>query len=181
MVKQLVLSWSQEHLRFLDSPCSHRPLSGKSLFVVVIESKALIRDCITCSLRTRSNLNVLAVATVEEWLELSKTEDASLIVFYAHGKAVEEEIRLSLETLAQAACLLPVVILADYDNVERVVDAIGKGARGYIPTDMRLEVAVEVIKLVKAGGTFVPANTLLAAHSLMPRDQQPALRRYVHS
>jgi DNA-binding NarL/FixJ family response regulator len=36
-----------------------------------------------------------------------------------------------------------------------------KGARGYIPTSLVLNVAVEAIRLVCAGGIFLPASTIL--------------------
>ena len=161
-------------LQPLASPSSRA--SRDQLSVVVIESKALLRDCITCSLRTNSSLKVLSVSSVGEWLELCKTEKASLIVLYAHSTAGEDETRLNLEMLAEASCSLPVVILADYDSVERIIEAIDKGVRGYIPTDMKLEVAIEAIKMVNAGGTFVPASSLLAAYRLLPKERQSPLQ-----
>lgn len=48
-------------------------------------------------------------------------------------------------------------------GADQIVDAIGRGARGYIPTSVPLEIVVEVIRLVRAGGVFVPATSLIAA------------------
>src|SRR5262245_41926466 len=156
-------------------PIARQPITSPPQSVVVIESRALLRDCITCSLHTYSNLKVLPVASVEEWLELSKREEASLVVLCAHGTAGNDETRSNLEMLSETSCGLPVIILADHDNVERIVEAIDNGVRGYIPTDMKLEVAIEAIKMVNAGGTFVPASSLLAAYRLLPKEQQPLL------
>ena len=38
---------------------------------------------------------------------------------------------------------------------------IGYGARGYIPTSMPYHLAVEAVRYVEAGGTFVPAGNFL--------------------
>lgn len=49
------------------------------------------------------------------------------------------------------------------DSVESILAAFESGARGYIPTaSTALELAVEIIHLVKAGGTFVPPSILCA-------------------
>jgi DNA-binding NarL/FixJ family response regulator len=39
--------------------------------------------------------------------------------------------------------------------------AIENGARGYIPTSMTLGIAVEAVRLVEAGGTFVPISCVM--------------------
>jgi DNA-binding NarL/FixJ family response regulator len=49
------------------------------------------------------------------------------------------------------------------DCVESISAAFESGARGYIPTaSTAVELAVEIIRLVKAGGTFVPPSILYA-------------------
>jgi DNA-binding NarL/FixJ family response regulator len=40
---------------------------------------------------------------------------------------------------------------------------IGYGAKGYIPMTMGFELAVEAVRFVLAGGTYVPAEYLLSA------------------
>jgi DNA-binding NarL/FixJ family response regulator len=141
------------------------PASGPAT-IGVIEKRAFFRDCITQCLRVNSDLNVVSAASVEEWLEAAKTARASVVVLCADGKAGDEKTKRDLEALAQAPNALPVVVLSDFEGVEQIVDAIGKGARGYIPTNTSFAVAVEAMKMVNAGGTFVPASSLLAAHKL---------------
>ena len=41
--------------------------------------------------------------------------------------------------------------------------ALQNGVRGYIPTSVTFDVAIEAMRLVKAGGTFVPASSLNSA------------------
>jgi DNA-binding NarL/FixJ family response regulator len=46
----------------------------------------------------------------------------------------------------------------------QVLNLLKAGVRGFIPTDVGCAVAAQVLRLVKAGGTFVPASSL----SLLP-------------
>ena len=39
------------------------------------------------------------------------------------------------------------------------------GIRGFLATDVSLDIAIETMKFVRAGGVFVPADSLLAARS----------------
>jgi len=60
---------------------------------------------------------------------------------------------------------VPVVVMCDVDEPERVMQAMAAGAQGFIPTTTDLNVAVEAIRLVRAGGAFIPACVLTAAHA----------------
>jgi DNA-binding NarL/FixJ family response regulator len=51
--------------------------------------------------------------------------------------------------------------LCDVDCLDSIIAAFDSGARGYIPTaSTTLGLAVEIIRLVRAGGTFVPPSSL---------------------
>src|SRR5262249_7462502 len=58
---------------------------------------------------------------------------------------------------------LPMIVLSDVEDPDQIIDAIGRGARGYVPTSVPLEVVVGVMRLVRAGGIFIPASSLMAA------------------
>ena len=65
------------------------------------------------------------------------------------------------------------VVLADGENANLILELLDAGAKGFIPTSVSLEVAIEAMRLVRAGGTFVPASSLLASRSMV---EQPAPR-----
>jgi DNA-binding NarL/FixJ family response regulator len=51
-------------------------------------------------------------------------------------------------------------VITPIDNAHAMLIALGNGARGYIPTaSTSLELTIEIIRLVRAGGTFVPASS----------------------
>jgi DNA-binding NarL/FixJ family response regulator len=52
--------------------------------------------------------------------------------------------------------------LSDEEDPGQVIAALDKGVRGYIPTSLALSVAVEAMHLVRAGGTYIPASSLLS-------------------
>lgn len=60
-------------------------------------------------------------------------------------------------------CLEPttLIILSDRDESEEVIAAFRVGARGYIPTSLEPRLVIKAIRMVLAGGTFVPAGALM--------------------
>jgi DNA-binding CsgD family transcriptional regulator len=57
---------------------------------------------------------------------------------------------------------IPVIVLADKTDPQLALTAIHHGARGYIPFTMGFDIAVEAVRFVLAGGTYVPMDCFLA-------------------
>ena len=145
--------------------------------VIVIDSRAFFRDCISHCLRSAFGMPVRSVTSVAEWLELSKSINASLIVLCQSGRLNDEEIKREISALALADHPVPAIVLADVEDTEKIVGALENGACGYIPTTLSLDVALGAMRLVKAGGTFVPAASLISAHrcaSAVTQESRPA-------
>jgi DNA-binding NarL/FixJ family response regulator len=113
-------------------------------------------------MKLASGHNVIAFPSVESWLEASDGIAVSLVVLCVAGRPNDAETLREISLLAQASHRLPIVILSDLEDPNVIVGALDQGARGYIPTTLPLEVAVNALRLVKAGGIFVPASSLLA-------------------
>ncbi len=62
--------------------------------------------------------------------------------------------------MAARAGRVPLILLCDFEDIGQVTEALRRGVRGYIPTTFNPRVAVEAMRLVHAGGTFVPASAL---------------------
>ena len=54
------------------------------------------------------------------------------------------------------------MLISDDEDPDQIVKVLEAGARGFIPSNLPLTVAVEAMRLVRAGGTFVPASSLMA-------------------
>lgn len=144
--------------------------------IIVVDERVLIRDCFARSLQAKcGNHNVLSFATVEEWVAAAADHArAAVIIVCAQGRRWSRaEIERAIATLSRAEMSAPIVIVSDAEDVDHILEAIKGGARGYIPTSLTLDVAAEAVRLVEAGGTFVPACSLTA-----PRET-PGLQKSV--
>ena len=137
--------------------------ADKAATIVVIEHRALNRECLSRCLGAVSGQNVLSFPTVEDWLKTSETVSASVIVLSIAGDPRGAEARHQLAQLTKTANQPPTVVVSDAEEPEKIIEMLHAGARGYIPTSLPLEVAIESMRLVKAGGVFAPANSLMTA------------------
>lgn len=139
--------------------------SADSTIIVVIDQRVLIRDCLARCLRPLGrNHTVYTFANVAEWQEsAARYPRPAVIILSIQGrKHPEIETERELALLSRSQMNIPVVLVSDAEDVEHVLFALDGGARGYIPTSVSLDVAVEAMLLVKAGGTFVPASSLIS-------------------
>jgi DNA-binding NarL/FixJ family response regulator len=130
----------------------------------MIDEHSFTRECITRSLREISEeLDIASFATCEDFLR--STENYELILYHAHEDVVNRKYdNEGLGLVARLLAIAPVIILSDLDAPESAFKALESGARGYVPTaSTTLELVVEIIRLVKAGGTFIPASSLSLA------------------
>ena len=80
-----------------------------------------------------------------------------------YGLCAKSKSAEQLHDLARLTRLLPTVVLSDGEDLDQVLDVINRGARGFIPTSLSLDVVIEALRLVRAGGVFVPASSLIPA------------------
>jgi DNA-binding NarL/FixJ family response regulator len=131
--------------------------------VLLIDRKAFTRECIAkCLMAMCAELTVIDFGTVQECLGAHpQPESPSLILYNAHGSALGDPgIAEDLGRLRDDLEPHPVVVLSDLDRMDAIQEAFQLGARGFIPTtSTTLDVAVEVIRLVRVGGTFMPMTS----------------------
>lgn len=129
--------------------------------IVLIDPRPLTRESVVNLLNTAAReFSVLPISAAGEITEAA-TDNAGLVLlnvgFALLSDAwVEEEIR----TIAARMPQVPLILLCDSEDIGQVTEALGRGVRGYIPTTFNPRVAVEAMRLVHAGGTFVPASAL---------------------
>ena len=131
--------------------------------IVIIEKRTLIRDCLRRCFESASEMKVIAVRSVEECLQISTTTATSLVILSVACNLKSPETLRDIGRLVQGENARPMIVLSDGDDLEEIVSVLDNGARGYIPTDLALDVAVEAVRLVCAGGVFIPASSLVSA------------------
>jgi DNA-binding NarL/FixJ family response regulator len=130
-------------------------------FIAVIESRTFLRECIRRSARLALPLPIFTYSTVFE-LEQQHSPASPEIVIVSLTEAGSEAVVNILTKLSELFPGIPVIVLADKTDPELALTAIRHGARGYIPFTLRFDIAVEAVRLVLAGGTYVPLDCVLA-------------------
>jgi DNA-binding NarL/FixJ family response regulator len=148
--------------------------------IALIDPKPLtrqsIRDVLT---ETFPESAMVAVSTCEELLEIDERQigKLNLVVVYIRNDGLTNTwVQSAIELLRVRLPGASTVVLADRNEVAEVNRALTHGVRGYIPTSVEWEVAVAALRLVSAGGTFVPADALRSTAS-KPGDQPEGERQ----
>jgi DNA-binding NarL/FixJ family response regulator len=150
-----------------------RPVHGA---IVLIEPRTLIRDCLAKCLETAGcGETIHGFASASDWVAARMQRPITLLILLGTADHDVATIAREVAVLAEADPSASIVLLADDVDSEHVLGALDRGARGYIPTSMPFDVAVKAIHLVRAGGTFVPVESLRAPKALPSHEASDAM------
>jgi DNA-binding NarL/FixJ family response regulator len=108
-------------------------------------------------------------------LDDRRTIESARLVIISLDETDAQESAETLSIIADLAPSLPTIVLSSKYNFEVMRAVIGCGANGYIPMTMGFEIAVEAVRFVLAGGTYVPSECLLSAiPSAVTQSRPPA-------
>jgi DNA-binding NarL/FixJ family response regulator len=144
-----------------EQPTRNVPNANAVISIGVIDEHSFTRECITKSLQEICKLlDVTSFTTCDECLQNKSTYD--LILYHAHESvAARDDDGERLASVKKVLEIAPVIILCDVDCLDSIIAAFESGVRGYIPTaSTTLELTIEIMRLVRAGGTFVPPSSL---------------------
>ena len=134
------------------------PISSGRPHIAVIEKNALIRECVARCLAQALGHDVVFCSSIEDWLQIRNDGQTSLLIVCTwHGEGLYVLPHLSKTAMAQRT-----IVMSNIEDIELIRQALEQGVRGYIPVSLPLEVAIEAIRLVEAGGVYVPASSLMA-------------------
>jgi len=147
--------------------------AGPQGFIAVIESRTFLRECIRRSVQSAFPLPILTYSTV---IELEQRGALPELIILSLVEDNGEANADALKVLLELAPRIPVIVLAYKNDSELAKAAIFSGAKGYIPVTMGFEIAIEAVRFVLAGGTYVPMDCLLARNwtNEQPAQRQPA-------
>ena len=134
--------------------------------IVIIDMRAISRECLARVVSHECSVSVECYSSLDEWLASEPLTRPSLVVLCQYGRSNPDAIK-ELERLADFTPQIghcSAVILSDNEDPELIVQMLGKNVRGYVPTSLSIAVAVQAIELARAGGVYVPASSLIAAH-----------------
>ena len=148
----------------LEGETGHSRRPGKGVSIVLIDRRPLTRQCLSRWLQDGSpDLHVVSFGSPVDLLDASRSlSEPNTIIFSIGAASVRDpEVLGKITLLRRHMSRIPLVLLADRDDVDDIVAAMEHGVRGYIPTSLEPPEAAAALQCVAAGGTFVPASALI--------------------
>jgi DNA-binding NarL/FixJ family response regulator len=108
--------------------------------------------------------------------EVDAAQGAPCVALVLSFLSADREMRDMAAQVSRARDQLPnvpVVVIAEGDELSFVREVIESGVRGYIPTSFDCAMFREAIQFVAAGGTFVPASVLQSNNGHMSDADEP--------
>jgi DNA-binding NarL/FixJ family response regulator len=145
------------------------------LTVGLIDFYRLTQECLVPVFNTLgAEVTMASFTSVQHCIQQAR-KDLDLILYHLHGNEIgDNAITQAVTAVCQAFPSIPVIVFSDADSLDQVKTmrlVVKNGARGFVPTQTAtLPVTVAALQLVKAGGTFVPADLLVSP----PADRAPA-------
>jgi DNA-binding NarL/FixJ family response regulator len=151
------------------APARPRPRVERS--IALVESRRFVRDCVRRGLQAALSAPVAAFSTLAE-LERDFNDSISLFLV----SVGEAECANALKFLSALAPDVPVVVLSTGEGPGLARAAVSLGAKGYIPCTTNFEMAVEAVRFILAGGTYVPIDCAFASvEPALPAPDESAL------
>jgi DNA-binding NarL/FixJ family response regulator len=151
--------------------------------IALIDPKPLTRRSISEMLaKALPDYVTIAASSCEELLESRRRPSTSpqLVIVYVRSAGVTDaRVQYALERVRLQLPDAPVIVFSDRDDVEDVNEALTCGLRGYIPTSVDAEVAFAALRLIHAGGTFIPAHVLRSTSGMPDADAEGARRGFL--
>ena len=140
--------------------------------IVIVDVQVLSRECLARVLSHDQNVPAECFATLDDWMASGQLTHPSVVVLCQYGRSGADALN-EVGRLSELAPHCPAVILSDNEDPDLIVRMLGKNVRGYVPTSLSIAVVIQAIQLVRAGGVYVPASSLIAAHSVQESESTP--------
>lgn len=129
--------------------------------IVLIDPRPLTRESVVNLLGTAAReFVVLPVPTAGEIPDAARSGTGLVLLNVGFALLSDAWVSEEIRTIGERMGQVPLILLCDSEDISQVTEALRCGVRGYIPTTFNPRVAVEAMRLVHAGGTFIPASAL---------------------
>jgi DNA-binding NarL/FixJ family response regulator len=157
---------------------------GQEAVTVLIEPRSLTRQCLSAWLEECEPDIALRAFNAPETAMIDETMQTSLIIWCIGSTSTSSSRFLEgLRCLTQRYPSKPLAILADREDSSEIREALNLGVNGYVPTSLDRSAVLEVLRFVRAGGTYVPASVLAdanqpSAHGERPEREKRSLKTF---
>lgn len=144
--------------------------------LIIIDRNALILSCLSKVMaQYHVDFVVEAYASIDDWQSAGIEDRDQVVMLCFRGRNGGQTTSYDdIARVRAASRRARVIIVSDVEASSHVVCALNLGACGYIPESANLDVAAAAISLVRAGGTYVPAGSLMAGAEPVPPPEAAA-------
>lgn len=133
--------------------------------ILLIDDHTLFREGVQLLLKQLDDgVEVLSAGTCKRGLELAANhQDIDLVLL---DLELPDQTRFeALDTFRERHPDVPVVMMSARDDAATVVEALDRGAMGFIPKTSSTELMLNALRLVFVGGTYIPPEAI-SGHTL---------------
>ncbi len=124
--------------------------------LVLVDDHQLFREGIKLMLQSSPDISVVGeAASAQQALELVVGLRGSLDLVIADFGLPDYEAPWLLEQLRKRSVKVPLLMLSQYTEAERVRQVVGAGAYGYLVKTARREELLQAVSIVSAGGVYL--------------------------
>ena len=129
--------------------------------VLLLESRPLVRQLLQSFIEASAQMRVVSAPSMREWLRSGVSAEPSIILLsISDGGRLPASLSELLIPADDRLASVPMVVHSNDRPGHQVLELLKIGVHGFIPTSISTEVAVQALRLVCAGGTFVPPSCL---------------------
>lgn len=135
------------------------PTSASTKLVVIIGQQEFIRGCLDSWVKKFcEEFELASIADVADPVSTAILDQATVAVFYATGTALADSwLDQQVIWLRANRPNISIVAIIEPDIAQPIANLVNRlRLHGYIPTSNSMEVAAAVLRLVAAGGTYIP-------------------------
>jgi DNA-binding NarL/FixJ family response regulator len=144
----------------------HSPVAPACASFVVIDRRPLIGQCFLAALRrAEPSVHFEGFPSIAAWERAAAHASADAVLLcLPGGDTPEKEREQFVQHLAELRSWNPdvsVAVMSDCESPAHVAQVLKLGIRGYIATSDSLEIAVQALQLVRAGGFYMPVACMV--------------------
>lgn len=150
-----------------------------ALKVAIVDGRPLFGEILVLGLKTADPATQFSYyKSLSDWVSVKGATNETVVLLSIDNKALESDADgclQMLKELKEEGSPTRFVVASSEEDPETVLRTLDAGACSYVSTNMHLSAVMQVIHLVHAGGTFIPATSLqtLAARPNLDVRQAP--------
>jgi DNA-binding NarL/FixJ family response regulator len=155
---------SQPDTKINPGNTTRNSMDDKSRFdydILIVESSEFLRDCLARGANGFAASKAASFASLAELLRYHPRQMPTVVLFSILS-LTDEQIDSEFALLPEIDPGLRTMVLAPTDNLNMALTALTKGANGYISMTADFDIVFQALRFVGAGGTYIPAQFLLA-------------------